>query len=123
MPIDVTVTGDGKLAISVDGVQGIPLSVEAVEALCDRLPEARNALMRADLTVQVKALVDAFTVAPDSLDAHVHVTATGLVAQVDQTTFTSLQNQLGVQPDQDGALRSGLIEVWNSEPAEDEPSP
>ncbi len=111
MDIDVTVTDDGQLAVRVDAQYWSPLPVEAVEALARRVPDARAAAERQELTASVRHLTSVLIGSGSQMSATVHVAPDSLVAEVDEESFGRAQEALGVEPGAEGELSAGLVTV------------
>ncbi len=121
MDIDVTVTDDGQLAVRVDTQHWPPLPVEAVEALANRLPDARAAAERQGLTAAIRGLTTLLVGSGPDMSATVEVSPSGLVATVDDESYDRAQRAMGVGPDADGALRDGQVVVHRKLKAPDDP--
>ncbi len=108
--LSVTVLDDGRLQLFADGVWHQPLTIEAVQALADRLPDARNAAGREVMTAAVRGLTDMLLTGDEQMAATITVSPAGLSASVDAGTFDRMQDAIGAA-DGTGALHAGPVTV------------
>ncbi len=122
MSVEVSVSDNGDLQLTVDGVRYPPLPIEAAEALAREVPAAKVAAARTGLLVGLRALIDGIAPSGAGLEAQVTVGQGSVSAVLDDESFARAQQALGVSPGPDGVLRKGSMRV-HRRPVEPEPEP
>ncbi len=123
MDVDVTVTDAGLLQVTVDGVSWPPLPVDVVPVLAAKVPDAQAAAAQHQVTAAMRTLTDVLMSSGADLAANVVVDPQGVEAEVDDESFERAQEELGVTPDSDGALRYGRVVIRRKPAPEPEPTP
>ncbi len=116
MTYDVTITDDGELQLSDDGMMTTPLAIEAVQALYARVPDAQAAAGRVGLTGLVRELTALLASTP-GMSGTFTITGDALDATVPAAAFAAIQQAWGATPDPTtGALVHGPATIHQAAP-------
>lgn len=98
---------DGTIQITDNGQMFAPMSIQAVEDAYAVVPQANNALAKAEMAQVGQTILGLLAGADPNFSATLMVTSTAVTAVVDPDTYAAAQTLLGVAPDATGALVYG----------------
>jgi hypothetical protein len=108
--IEVTVTDEGQLLLTVDRMIYPPIPIEAVQPLAAAVPSAQAAAGAAALIQVIRELTRMLVVTP-GLTSTITFTNNEAAVTVDPATFAAIEQQWNLTPDQTGALVMGPVTI------------